>query len=90
MMKDTTKNRLNAAAAILSRNFAIAVAYDHRLWIEKISSLRDDIRSSITRHANQHLIQHDVKDISNICKTKVQLDYLTEKTVSEVKRLLGI
>ena len=87
MTKDTI-NSLDRSASIIAMHLALAVMRQAKTATKAKQSFRDEIRQTLSCKENRPFIQMDIEmKVENVCKSKEQLDYLTDQVISRLDEM---
>lgn len=87
-MTKNTINCLNRAAMIIALGLAPAVKNGAKVEGKKKLTFREEIRQTITCKEMQPQLQCSVDiNLKNVCKTKEQIEHLTNKVVDNLRDL---
>ena len=84
-MTNNTLTRLNHAAMVIALGLAPAVKNGAKVEGKKKLTFREEIRQTITCKEMQPQLQLSVDvNLKNVCKTKEQIEHLTDKVVANL------
>lgn len=87
-MTKNTINSLDRSASVIAMHLAPAVMMQKKTAVKAKQSFRDEIRQTLSCKENRRFIQMDMEmKVENVCKSKEQLDYLTDQVISRLDEM---